>query len=97
MCDSVPVLLQRAEIPGSGNVYRLSIGIRQEIEAAEVVYETPPYWKRLADACIEYCKEEHICLSFLAEQGGIRRGDSTQEKYYFPDEVKIYIAEQIFK
>ncbi len=90
-------LLQPAEIPGNGNIYRLSIGKKQETDAAETEYQAPPSWKQLADQAIMFCKDESICLSYLAEQGGIRRGDNTQYRYWWPDEVKKYIASHNFK
>lgn len=59
-------------------------------------FKITPTWKELADACIAYCKDENICLMYLGEQGAIRNGKNGQP-YYFPDDVKVYIAEQIFK
>lgn len=97
MSDALPLLFQHVDIPGSGNVYRLSIGKEQETDAAETEYDQPPLWKDLIDDCIDFCKHENICLSYLAEQGGIRRGDSTNYRFWFPDDIKIYIANQIFK
>ncbi len=58
-------------------------------------FKLTPTWKELADACIVYCKEEGQCLMYLGEQGAIRNGKNGQP-YYFPDDVKVYIAEQVF-
>lgn len=84
------------QVPGKGSAvgYFLTFhneeGLNEPGETGMIADETLT-WGEAAEAAIYYCKENNICLSYLAERGAIRKGVNGQP-FYFPLEAKKVIA-----
>lgn len=59
---------------------------------AEIISEDGPCtWRELLDQAMEWCEQNNICYSYLADNGVMQEGYKGQA-VLFPDEAKLYIA-----
>jgi hypothetical protein len=86
------------KIPGKGAVgdyyltFHHSKGFNDpNLPAGVMDGKEPVTWQEATEQAIDYCKENNICLSYLCENGAMRRGANGQP-YFFPLECRKIIA-----
>ncbi len=71
------LLTDKVEIEGgTGLNFTLVLDEKDPKTVCEKEYDEIPTWEQLTNDLIKFCKDENICLSYLAEQGTIQQGET---------------------